>query len=164
MRKTCTSCKEEKDLKRFVNGRWRLKSGITKFYYSDTCRSCLGYDGKYNLRPSYIYSVILTNSRIRKNRCTVLMSREDFIDWYEDQEGVCHYCKRTLEEILNDSDPYNGRMKRFEIDRKDNGTGYEVGNLALCCRRCNSVKSDYFSEFEMLKIGEIVRKKHRPDS
>ena len=45
---------------------------------------------------------------------------------------------------------------RLEIDRKDNNKGYEKGNLALCCCRCNTIKSDFFTEEEMFKVGAII--------
>ena len=43
---------------------------------------------------------------------------------------------------------------RLSIDRKDNSLGYEKGNLALACMICNKIKSDFFSEKEMLEIAK----------
>ena len=45
---------------------------------------------------------------------------------------------------------------RFSIDRKKNGIGYSLDNIVLACSRCNSIKSDYFTEEEMLKIGNFI--------
>ena len=39
---------------------------------------------------------------------------------------------------------------------KDNSIGYNISNIVLSCRRCNSVKSDYFTEEEMIRIGKLL--------
>jgi alkylated DNA repair dioxygenase AlkB len=112
--------------------------------------------------PVGIYSVIkdgLTRSgEHRKNLLKI--SKEDFIKWWNKQEQVCHYCKRTLTEIAKENDRLNRKCNRLTVDRLDNNKGYENGNLALSCMRCNGVKSDYFTEEEMLKIGKIIYDKN----
>jgi hypothetical protein len=55
---------------------------------------------------------------------------------------------------------YGYECNRLTVDRLDNNKGYENGNLALSCMRCNGVKSDYFTEEEMLKIGKIIYDKN----
>lgn len=56
----------------------------------------------------------------------------------------------------------NKGVKRLTIDRKDNKIGYIIDNMVLCCFRCNSTKSDFFTFEEMLKIGKkIIKPKYK---
>jgi len=80
-----------------------------------------------------------------------------YIEWYNKQEQICYYCKRTLNEINQDTKEQSQNYKtRLSIDRKDSNKGYILNNIILACFRCNAIKSDYFTEQEMLKIGEII--------
>lgn len=116
---------------------------------------------RYN-NPIGIYSVIkdgLTRSG-NKRKNLLKISKEDFVKWYNSQEQKCFYCKRTLDEIKKENDRLNNKANRLTIDRTDNKKGYEKGNLVLCCMRCNSIKSDYFTKDEMIKIGKIIYDKN----
>jgi hypothetical protein len=62
--------------------------------------------------------------------------------------------------IYKITEDYGYECNRLTVDRLDNNKGYENGNLALSCMRCNGVKSDYFTEEEMLKIGKIIYDKN----
>jgi 5-methylcytosine-specific restriction endonuclease McrA len=84
-----------------------------------------------------------------------LITKEEFIKWYNSQEQKCCYCKRSWLQIKESNDIY--QRDRLAIDRKDNNKGYILGNIILACNRCNSIKSDYFTEKEMLKIGQIIK-------
>ena len=109
--------------------------------------------------PSGIYSIIKSGLNSKKNprKYLVKISKEDFVKWYNSQEKICAYCGRNYEQTL--SDPLNKKVKRLTIDRIDNSKGYENGNLALACLRCNAIKNNYFTKEEMLEIGEIIRAK-----
>ena len=89
------------------------------------------------------------------------MSFVEFIDWYNRQPQNCFYCKRTLEEINNTKDILNNISQRLSIDRMDNNKGYEINNIVLACRRCNTIKSGFFTSVEMLKIGKIIQEKYK---
>jgi len=92
-----------------------------------------------------------------KNRKLLfILTYEYFNQWYTNQNQICHYCRRTLEQCTNGGNP-----TRLTIDRKDNNLGYIEGNLALSCRFCNEVKGNKFTEKEMIEIGRIIRKKFK---
>jgi hypothetical protein len=104
--------------------------------------------------PSGIYTALKSRARNRKIKFNLI--KEDFISWYNKQEQKCHYCNRILEEINRNK---FGRSNKLTIDRKNNNEGYEINNMVLCCMRCNYIKSDYFTEKEMIQIGQIIKNK-----
>ena len=92
----------------------------------------------------------------RANKLDLLkLSKEDFIKWYDSQEKVCFYCKRTLQEIIIDKTQSRKIIRRLSIDRVDNNKGYENSNIVLACGKCNKIKNDFFTKDEMLKIIKI---------
>ncbi len=109
--------------------------------------------------PRGIYSIIKSALKDKNNHRKALLkiSKEDFVKWYNSQEKICFYCKRTLGETQTDI--LNRKVHRLTIDRIDNNKGYEKGNLVLACLRCNAIKNNYFTKDEMLEIGEIIRRK-----
>jgi len=109
--------------------------------------------------PAGIYSIIKSGLNSKKNprKYLVKISKEDFVIWYNSQEKICLYCERTHDQSLTDR--LNQKTRRLTIDRIDNSRGYEKGNLALACLRCNAIKNNYFTKDEMIKIGEIIRAK-----
>lgn len=102
---------------------------------------------KYRGTAKGIYRDIKQTTRV-KNRGD-LISKEDFIFWYEREEKKCIYCDK----------PQGKDEIRLSIERKDNSKGYIEGNLALACMDCNQVKSDILTFDEMRVVGEIVMKK-----
>lgn len=50
---------------------------------------------------------------------------------------------------------------RLTIDRKNNNGNYCIDNIVLACYRCNTIKGDFFTEQEMLKIGKIIKERGR---
>ena len=105
--------------------------------------------------PQGVFRVILNNAKKRNLECN--MTKEEFIDWYKNQNRECHYCKRSEEEACKEI--VNGRkFGRLSIDRKDNTRGYILNNIVLACFRCNGIKSNYYTEQEMLQFGATVNK------
>lgn len=113
---------------------------------------------EYAQTPLGIYAHIKHSAERRVLSFTP--TKDQFVKWYSSQPTRCHYCKRELNEILGVSDSLNRLSKRLSIDRKDNARGYELDNMVLSCRRCNAIKSDFFTESEMLTIGKMVYKKY----
>ena len=109
---------------------------------------------QYYSTPPGIYNIMIFGAKQRNLECNI--AREDFLNWYTNQEQKCYYCQRILEKIKQDTFGHNSRLT---IDRIDNNKGYELNNIKLACFRCNSIKSDYFTESEMLKIGKIIKNK-----
>lgn len=110
---------------------------------------------KFN--PRGIYDVIKQSAT--KRNLSISFSRDEFEIWWNKQKQKCFYCDRTLEKILLDKDKTKTKSQRLTIDRKNNDVGYSVSNIVLCCYRCNCIKGDFFSEFEMLEIGKIIKRK-----
>jgi len=110
---------------------------------------------KYYQSPEGIYISLKFGAKQRN--IAFLISKLDFINWYNSQIKKCYYCKRDWNQI--EYDIYNLQKSRLSIDRKDNNKGYIIDNIVLCCMRCNLIKSNYFTEVEMLKIGQIIKNK-----
>ena len=91
--------------------------------------------------------------RLKKER-EVLIAKDEFIMWYNSQPRKCYYCGLEESRLPLVSDVLNSRIYRLTIDRMDNSRGYERGNLALCCLRCNLIKADFFTPSEMEEIGK----------
>lgn len=167
--KICTQCKKRKSIKEFNRDRTH-KDG-----FHSRCKSCrLIWRRKHNkglkikakiyynthqekiknsyYSPSGIYSAL--KSRAKQRKINFSLEKVLFIDWYISQEQKCHYCGKTLEQI---NEKKFGRTNKLTIDRKDNKKGYEINNIILACMRCNYIKSDYFTEQEMLQIGQIIK-------
>lgn len=77
-----------------------------------------------------------------------LLSREDFKQWWLEQDAQCHYC--GLNAAGNKA--YQGR--RLSVDRKNNSEGYSLDNIVLACDRCNISKGSVFSYSEWKEIAQ----------
>ena len=68
-------------------------------------------------------------------------------------KGNCYYCNDSPT-CIKKSHHNSGDYIYNTIDRLDNSKGYISGNLAMCCYRCNRIKSDFFTASEMKEIAE----------
>ncbi len=111
---------------------------------------------KFRTDPSHHYSSLLYRFRHGTNnrKVPVVISREDFIEWYNNQPQKCFYCGITREQMLKSKDSYLQVAKKLGIDRMDDSLPYVKGNLALACHRCNSIKNNFFTAKEMKEIAE----------
>ena len=167
--KICSRCKKSKSINKFgkdITHRDGLQS---------LCKSCrriwreknknklkerakIYYDAHQDkikssyYSPSGIYTALKARAKQRDIKFNI--TKEDFIEWYNSQKQECYYCKQTLKEINKNQ---FGRSDKLTIDRKDNNKGYEIDNIVLACMRCNYIKSDFFTEEEMLQIGNIIK-------
>lgn len=79
------------------------------------------------------------------------ISRQEFVDWFNRQKPLgCYYCNADLEFI----EQGNKTMGGITIDRKNNDNGYTLENICLSCRRCNTIKGNWFNEQQMLEIAK----------
>lgn len=111
----------------------------------------------FNGTPKGIYQVMKSNSK-KKNRSFNLLQK-DFLDWYNQIEKKCFYCSIPQDIYVKNNlffRPLRTRRHapRLTIDRRDNNLPYQISNIVLCCSRCNFIKSNFFSEKEMLDIGK----------
>ena len=91
---------------------------------------------------------ISVKNRARKQGIIFSLTSKEFCEWYEEQPMVCHYCRNPLTK--------RGaiQLTSESVDRVDSSLGYIKGNLVLACRRCNSIKGNWFLEWEMLEIAD----------
>lgn len=158
--KVCTKCKKEKPLTEFSS------SNPTSDGYNSWCKGCVNKASrKWSKTASGIYSTIKARVNFcRKNhngyrsgsKRKMNISRKEFIEWYDNQPRVCHYCGLREEALHSDGDMYNDKINRLTVDCMDNNLGYVKDNLILCCGRCNSIKSDFLSYDEMKYIGRYM--------
>lgn len=115
---------------------------------------------KYSLTPKSYFKVLSRNARKRN---LDYLNQKDFLNWYGLQLKKCVYCGILEEQLRFISVSFkNKEIKRLTIDRKDNNVGYLTDNMVLCCFRCNSTKSDFFTFDEMLNIGKkFIRPKYK---
>lgn len=126
-----------------------------------TCKSC-----RYKASRLYLLKVgtakgkywqLSFSAKKRGIKFTILP--DEFISWYDSQEKKCVYCDKAENEIGRVSDVLDFKSMKLSIDRVDNEKGYETGNLALACQRCNTIKGNFFTKEEMIEIGQVIKKK-----
>lgn len=145
--KRCTKCGTIKTLSDFGN------HGLSKDGYAYRCKQCANAHSKaYRQTPMGIYTRLKGRNTFYKNK-PFNLGKEEFLKWYDQQTKVCHYCDILAEDLHKLSDPFNDFSHRLTIDCKDNAIGYELSNIVLACRRCNSIKSDILTYEEMLYVG-----------
>lgn len=107
---------------------------------------------KFSKTPKGIYKTLKRNAI---KRGLELLSQDEFLLWYVQEPKECCFCG-IPEPIENNlfTDIFGRKTKRLSVDRKESSVGYIRGNLSLCCIRCNIIKSNFFSQEEMLSIGE----------
>ena len=152
----CKQCKKEyQSSKRGKNAMNRYNSSSKgrkageKYYYSDKGQNRYK---NYSQTPTGIYTHIKGGAKHRKIKFNI--TKEDFINWYNNQEKKCIYCSRIEQDAIKDR---NGNYKRLSIDRKDNDKGYTLNNIVLCCHRCNTIKSKIFTYEQMIRVGNILK-------
>lgn len=152
--KACTHCGEEKPLSAFN------KHSITPDGLDHQCRTCANARSKaFRSTPSGIYTSIKGRLNFYQKK-PFTISREDFVEWFNSQPQKCVYCGITKDELPLIKDRIINASTRLTVDCVDNEKGYALGNLVLACMRCNYLKNDFLSSWEMLDIGpKYVRPK-----
>ena len=153
MSKQCSKCKEIKPFSEFSQSNPTKKDG-----HNSWCKQCCRDSSKRARETaSGVYSASKGQWRHRERK-PFTMEREEFVEWYENQEQICVYCGLTVEETHLVDDPILDVSDRLTIDCKDNYTGYTIDNIVLACRRCNNIKNDFFTYEEMLLIADLIVK------
>ena len=107
------------------------------------------YEILYNLLVSRTKRVGRTAEAVRHS---VLITYEQFVPFTSIYE--CHYCG---DKIVWSEHPRKGQTTAANLDRMDNNRPYELGNLVVCCLRCNKAKNTHFTYAEWLQIGRLIR-------
>lgn len=146
--KTCTLCGETKPLSAFG------KHKLSKDGHAWRCLECSRkLSSVYSFTPAGIFSNVKGRNKHYQHKPFVI-DKDYFIEWYSSQEKKCVYCDLTEEDLPKINDSYNNKSKRLSIDAIDNNLGYIEGNLAICCHRCNSLKSDILTFNEMRAFAQ----------
>lgn len=168
MEKQCSKCKSKKPFTEFFKAK-RYKDGCYP-----SCKKCCRittnksilkkwgtlkeYYAEYRNRivggnPRTIYSK--KKNSARNHGITFAITIDEFVAWYADQDLKCSYCDIPQELITQKQWMMpNCNIHRLTIDRMKNENGYVMGNICLCCSRCNLIKSNIFSFEEARKIGQ----------
>ena len=146
--KTCTKCGRELPLSAFGKHR-SMKDGLSYW-----CKECSRKRSRiYSFTPAGIFSNVKGRNKYYQHKPFVI-DKDYFVEWYNSQEKKCVYCDLTEEDLPKINDSYNNKSKRLSIDAINNNLGYVKGNLAICCHRCNSLKSDILSFDEMREFAQ----------
>lgn len=147
--KRCTLCGKIKPLSAFG------KHSITKDGLSHWCKQCNNERSKkFRETPVGIYTNLKGQAKFFGRPLVEMVSKKNFIKWYAKQPKVCVYCGIKEEDLGKTDDLFNATTSRLSIDRMDNEKGYVLDNMVLACRRCNYMKSNFFSFDEMKNVGE----------
>lgn len=94
------------------------------------------------------------NAWIGHARYVVSITYEQFLEFTKIPD--CHYCGAPVHWMKHG---LKGSKKTTasNLDRKDSTKPYEIGNVVVCCRRCNIGKNTLFSYEEWKEIGEVIR-------
>ena len=152
--KECTKCGETKPFSAFSKHR------LSKDGHAYQCKECNAKRAKeWRKTPSAIYTNINGRQRFYQTHQNprekpVIISKDEFIDWYNKEPKFCAYCDVPEDRLLDFYDSYNKWSERLSVDAKDNSLGYMDGNIVLACRRCNSLKSDILTFDEMREFAQ----------
>jgi len=156
--KHCKHCDRELPLSNFSKHK-NSKDGLN-FY----CRDCVSEKGKiYRERvkndPSYIYSQL--KSRIKHSEIHRVrelkpfnITKKEFCEWYNHEPKLCSYCDLPEKEMWAMQEDFDRRVKRLELDCKDNDLGYVKNNIVLACHRCNFIKNNILTFEEMREFAQ----------
>lgn len=119
------------------------------------------YINEWRSKNESSHIFLILKRRAKQHNIKFLLTKDEFIKWYEKEDKKCFYCQMNIEDINKIDDSINNRTRRLTIDRLDNFKPYKLNNIVLACYRCNYIKSDFFSKEEMLEIGKIIRRKFK---
>lgn len=100
--------------------------------------------GEELLRRRYV------SCRKRSDNRFECCSYEEFKKWWNGSCDVCVYCNGLLGDI-------HKKGKIISIDRIVNSIGYIPDNMVKACYMCNSIKNEYFTYAQMIKIASHFR-------
>lgn len=164
--KQCSACKQYKSVKEFH------KRGDFKKLYKSQCKKCTSKNdyrkkikGKVkkdflilnakrmreyrSKHPEYVKRMFGTGKyrysqakvQAKRSHCAWELTREEY---YKLLKNKCVYCNKSLPK------------KGIALDKKNPSILiYKKSNVVPCCKRCNWIKSNWFTYNQMLKIGKF---------
>lgn len=89
-----------------------------------------------------------------KNRTPVDITKDEFISWNKQQKRECFYCSMPESVFIELYNTPAKKHNRLTIDRKDTSLPYQLNNIVLACRPCNTSKSNLFSAKVFREIAQ----------
>lgn len=164
--KYCNRCGEIKPITEFYKNK---SSNDGHAFYCAQCHRKYGKD--YRIRkkkdPVFIYKQIKSRQEFvskhpniyrRTTSKPVTITEDEFVEWYNTSPKKCAYCDLDEDDLVNVDDNCINKADRLTVDCVDNEIGYAVGNIVLCCARCNFIKSDFLNFDQMRIIGQDMIK------
>ena len=163
--KYCKCCDESKNEKRFSKDRY-TSDGLC--FYCKDCKTRIVKEAvekqkkrgiiEYKKNRAIIFRRFRRSARgkywtlkynSKKKGMPFGIGIDEFVAWYSAQPFCCYYCKLDF----NGDNREHNNPRAPTIDRKDNDKEYSIDNIVLACRRCNTVKGNWFTEQEMKAIA-----------
>lgn len=146
--KVCTRCGKLLDESQFSKEK-RTKDGLRR-----QCKSCdKEYAWAYYHNADSIGRLLhrMRNTKVRaKNKgISFTIDYHEYIGWFRLQPKNCYYCGSPL----TNGKHTKHKLTDMTLDRKNPNQGYSLQNIVLCCRRCNMIKGNWFTEQQMLEIA-----------
>lgn len=149
--KRCCKCKRELTLESFN------KSKNQKFGRAPDCKQCRSaYRKRHPWKKQGDARLLWVERAIyrAKDRSSTIVeiSPDDILALLDKAENKCVYCDKLLSFQASIKERYS---KSPSIDRIDPSKGYTTSNVAVCCFRCNQIKSDATPD-ELRRIADRV--------
>tara|TARA_R100000005_G_C4878819_1_gene131493 strand:+ start:62 stop:634 length:573 start_codon:yes stop_codon:yes gene_type:complete len=169
IKKKCSRCKIEKNLKRFNKNGFKGNNIQTWKSYCKDCEKLGKSDLTVYIRGKYSRAVSRHKTQGYPEHLKVSFNKEEWIDevmrLYNLQNGMCPIKKVKLtstpggyKEIREGTyKPEEGAKTNLSIDRIDPSKGYMKGNIMVVCQKFNSQKSDN-NLFDMLVFCRHMKK------
>jgi len=146
--KICAKCGKLLDETEF-NKEKRNKSGLRA-----ECKSCAKkYAWEYYHNADSIGTLLHrihnTKNKAKTKGVNFTIDPHLFVGWFRLQRMNCYYCGSPLTQGKH----RQHKLTDMTLDRKDSKQGYSLENIVLCCRRCNMIKGNWFTEQQMLEIA-----------
>ena len=147
--RACSKCKKEFP----ANGEHFFKHSQRKDGLHSWCKPCCKEGNQKSLRKKYstfegrITTFLRTcKTSAKKRNQEFSLTRQDFLDMWEKQNGICVYSGIPMELAPN-------TLKSVSVERVNNDTGYTPENTVLVTNAVNKMKSNMKGEdfFEFCK-------------
>lgn len=136
----CSKCKRKKLLKEFYFIR-RGEKYPSRLSYCKECKKQQVYN-RENLTIDIFLNRRFVSLKARAKRQGILfeINKQYYKDIYYQQKGKCFYTGIKMK-MQNRGESFNDSYS-MSLDRKDNSKGYIKGNVVMCLRKVNFIKSD----------------------
>ena len=134
----CSKCEKPKPEREFMVNRRGTKYEYP-FSYCAECRKNRDYLVINSSPERYVHRVFMRLRRGTKNQgilCTI--TKEQIWQQFQRQNGRCFYTDIPMRCRVGEGESRNS----FSIDKITPENGYVLGNVVLCTRRANTIKSD----------------------